>query len=283
MSEGGMYPWKVQKITYPKNGIPGNYTNLSHPLPDPPKDQIWVQDIHTREWKLVPLVVAAVASHDTEEDEVVEGDSAAAAAAEHPVVLASTTITATTVATADDTTTNNHATSTNGSITTAIPISTFEIGIPIDNIIRNTTTTSSNNNSSLQIINGIQYHTVQPTDTFQGLCLRYKLTPMELRRANNMVLMDSNLTLHTRLIIPMSTMKPSSSNSTNTVKKGDGGVDQEKEDKITALLSKASSSRSRSNGITHNKLSYSEARAYLEIEDWDVNRAMESVGEDFGW
>lgn len=278
-----MYPWKVQRITYPKNGRPGNYTNLSHPLPDPPKDQIWVQDIHTREWKLVPLVVAAAVastSHDTEEDEEVEDNGAAAS--DHSVVPAAST---TTTATTEDPTTNNIHGATTGSITTAIPISTLELGIPIDNTIRNTT--SSNSNSSLQIINGIQYHQIQPTDTFQGLCLRYKLTPTELRRANNMVLMDSNLTLHTKLIIPMGAMKPSSPSSpTSTKTSGHGGVDQEKEEKIAALLSKASSSSRRMNG-THNnnksKLSYSEARAYLEIEDWDVHRAMESVGEDFGW
>ena len=28
------------------------------------------------------------------------------------------------------------------------------------------------------------HHTVLPTDTFQGICLKYKITPTELRRAN---------------------------------------------------------------------------------------------------
>jgi hypothetical protein len=33
------------------------------------------------------------------------------------------------------------------------------------------------------------YREVLPTDTFQGVCLRYRVTPTELRRANKMLTM----------------------------------------------------------------------------------------------
>ena len=48
---------------------------------------------------------------------------------------------------------------------------------------------------------GIQYHEVLSTNTFQGIYLRYKVTPTELRRANKML--GSNLKLAPeKLIIP---------------------------------------------------------------------------------
>ena len=53
-----------------------------------------------------------------------------------------------------------------------------------------------------EIIDGVMYHKVQETDTFQGLCLKYKVTPVELRRANKM--MGTNLKLAPeKLVIPL--------------------------------------------------------------------------------
>lgn len=109
---------------------------------------------------------------------------------------------------------------------------------------------------------GIQYHRVLPTDTFQGICLRYKLKPTELRRANRM--MGTNLKLGPeRLIIP-----PNAANTPMT-------VPVTKKDKVAALLDKLPMS-------LKSKLSASEVRAYLELADWDVNLAVENVTEDFG-
>jgi hypothetical protein len=295
MSEGGIYPWKVQRIQYPKNGgRPGNDNNLSRPLPDPPKDQIWVQDADTREWKLVPLVVATVAhdAEDDEEEEEMNGADAAAVVA----MPASGGDANYENATAEST----MAVANHGTTTTAIPIPlpTVELAISIDNTRRRSYNNNNANETSLIGSDGIRYHVVQPTDTFQGICLRYKLTPMELRRANNMVLMESNnhLALHTKLVIPMrsktSTTITQSSSSSSSPTNNNKSVNQSKEEKIAMLLSKISSlssspslrgsnSGSRNNNVA--KLSYSEARAYLEIEDWDIDRAIESVAEDFGW
>ena len=289
MSEGGLFPWRVQKIQYPKNGHPGNYANLCRPLPDPPKDQIWVQDANTRDWKLVPLVVATTTT-------------AANAAGEEEEESRQNDNTTTTAAVASSPVTNDN--NNNHGITTAIPIPlpTVEVAIPLNynnNSNKNSNTNNCNNNETSLSSNhynsngdGNRYHTVQSTDTFQGICLRYKITPTELRRANKMVLMDNNLTLYKRLIIPTTTTSSSplhkgSNNGNNNNKnkqKEDGGLglDPEKTEKIIALLSKASrGSNTNANKIT--KLTYSEARAYLEIEDWDMHRAIKSVGEDFGW
>ena len=48
-----------------------------------------------------------------------------------------------------------------------------------------------------------------------------------------------------------------------------------KEEKIATLIAKVSR-------ITREKLIHSEVRAYLEMADWDVNSALESINKDFG-
>jgi len=108
-------------------------------------------------------------------------------------------------------------------------------------------------------------HKIQPTDTFQGICLRYKLTPTELRRANKML--GSNLKLGPKkLLIPLSNVKIANINSRSLTRK----------EKTALLVSKVSL-------ITKNKLTHSEARAYLDMADWDVDCAIEDVNGDFDW
>jgi ligand-binding SRPBCC domain-containing protein len=51
MAEGGMFPWKMQKIW--SRGPTANYSGLRDPLPKPPAGMIWHQDKDTKEWKLV--------------------------------------------------------------------------------------------------------------------------------------------------------------------------------------------------------------------------------------
>ena len=51
MSEGGRFPWKLQKIF----SVPvGRYERLRESLPKPPEGMAWYQNKETREWKLVP-------------------------------------------------------------------------------------------------------------------------------------------------------------------------------------------------------------------------------------
>ena len=145
MSEGGIFPWKVQKIELPKYGRAGTYAGLSKPLPDPPKGQTWVQDVSSREWKLVPVALAsahAVAVARVMDDaDVVAGQNSPA---------------------------------------TAVPVA-------VD------AATLVDRNRVAAPPGGIRRHEVIPTDTFQGICLRYRVTPTELRRANKMMGSDLKL------------------------------------------------------------------------------------------
>ena len=49
-----------------------------------------------------------------------------------------------------------------------------------------------------------------------------------------------------------------------------------KEEKIASLISKVTH-------ITKGKITYSEAKSYLEIADWDVEEAVDAVKEDVAW
>jgi len=107
---------------------------------------------------------------------------------------------------------------------------------------------------------GVFYHEVSETDTFQGICLRYKVTPVELRRANKML--GTNLKLApSKLIIP--------SNENNQKR---SVHEPTKEEKIASLVKEVS---------RNTKLSYSEARAYLELADWDLGCAIGNVKDGF--
>ena len=231
MSEGGIYPWKVQRIELPRSGgragAVTSYANLKEPLPSPPKGQTWVQDVQTREWKVVPVAV--------EQD-----DSSPPAVVARP---------------ADANYDGDDATA-----VVAAPVSVEAIPV----IVEATAT--------------VRYHDVLPTDTFQGICLRYKVTPTELRRANKMIAMAASSTslklAPKKLIIPANDRNKElflgGGSSSNTTKC------PTREEKIATLIYKVSR-------ITQNKLTYSEAVAYLELAEGDVTLAIENVYTDFGW
>ena len=108
---------------------------------------------------------------------------------------------------------------------------------------------------------GVLYHDVGETDTFQGICLRYKVTPMELRRANKML--GNNLKLApSKLVIP----------TTDDTCQKRRVMEPTKEEKIVALVKEVSQVA---------KLTYSEARAYLELADWDLGCAIGNAKEGF--
>lgn len=134
--------------------------------------------------------------------------------------------------------------------------------------IRETEGTSTSNNNTSTVISGVRYHEVLPTDTFQGICLRYKVTPTELRQANR--LMGNNLKLGpAKLVIP--------SNDKNKNEELDLDSQRStKEEKIASLISKVTH-------ITKGKITYSEAKSYLEIADWEVEEAVDAVKEDVAW
>ena len=236
MSEGGLLAWKIQKVKKPANGIQStcNFSDLNHPLPDPPKDQMWIQE--GREWKLVPVVEAVPAASSDSEIEM------AVASAGKFDEQGSDDVTAVAVSTA----------------------------VPVTNCKSNLT-----NNKNIDIIeDGIMYHQVQETDTFQGLCLRYKVTPTELRRANKM--MGTNLQLAPKkLIIPM--------NKNNLSLKNNIPKGMTKEEQIAKLVCEVRCRCKCNEKIQQHGLAYSEARAYLEMNDWDINSAVENAVDDLCW
>lgn len=233
MSEGGIYPWKLQRIEQPQSGgragVVTSYANLKEPLPCPPRGQTWVQDLLTREWRVVPVAV---------EDDI------------PPTVARPTDV--------------NDG---DGATTVAAPVAVV-VATPV--VVDVEATTSEG------LGGGVRYHDVLPTDTFQGICLRYKVTPTELRRANKMISMASSTSLKlapNKLIIP-------ANDRNQELFLGGGGITAKcptREEKIATLIYKVSR-------ITQqDKLTYSEAVAYLELADGDVTLAIENVYTDLGW
>jgi len=119
---------------------------------------------------------------------------------------------------------------------------------------------------------GIRYHEVLPTDTFQGLCLRYGVTPTELRRANKMLMTGSDLKLAPEVLVV-----PSNGKNNARLLDDDGRRrPPTKGEMIATLVHRVSRA-------TKDRLTHSEALAYLDMADGDVDGAVANAREDFGW
>mmetsp|Transcript_1053 Transcript_1053/g.1767 ORF Transcript_1053/g.1767 Transcript_1053/m.1767 type:complete len:192 (-) Transcript_1053:346-921(-) len=112
-------------------------------------------------------------------------------------------------------------------------------------------------------IEGVDYviHTVQPSDTFSGICLRYKISALQLRRANRFS--GTNLRLApSRLVIPLG-------------KDGLSGGHARRESpeyklkEVMAAVPQLGSS--------------AEAKSYLLMSGWDVEEAIKAAKDDLGW
>lgn len=145
------------------------------------------------------------------------------------------------------------------------------------------------------------YHVVQPTDTLQGICLRYRITPTELRQGN--MFSGSNLALApSKLLIPTtssssnktlgSTMHTSPTRRTKnhhhhhpTTTTTTTGVHheqrllnhtlQEKQHKIQLVCSTL--------GKKLCKIGKQEAVAYLDMNQWNVHEAIHDALHDWKW
>ena len=102
-------------------------------------------------------------------------------------------------------------------------------------------------------------HAVQPTDTFQGICLRYKITPTELRRAN--CFSGSNLSL-----APNPLKVPIHSNVGVAEAVPVNGPTRESQIQTVRRA------------CPH--LSVSEAKCFLELHDWDVAKAIRDARDE---
>jgi len=107
-------------------------------------------------------------------------------------------------------------------------------------------------------------HYIMPSDTFQGICIRYKIKPLELRRANGGFTGENLNLVPNPLKIPCRDFVTSA-------------VAQEVEDcaqpltqgQVVKVLLKEC-----------RGMSQSEARAYLMLNDWDLAEALENAHED---
>ena len=200
MAEGGVLPWKVQKINESR-GPAASFQGLRNPLPKPPNGQAWYRNPETREWSLIQTVSPETTPRPVE---VVQGVPIAATAhAEAEVATATATV--------------------------VLPHAKADF----------------------------VEHVVLPTDTFQGICLRYKITPTELRRANHFS--GSNL-----LLAPSTLLIPLNHNAASIPPP----QLETPEFKIAKVLS------------TVAGLSRSEAKAYLELNDWDADEAIANARND---
>jgi LysM repeat protein len=111
-------------------------------------------------------------------------------------------------------------------------------------------------------------HIVQESDTFEGICLRYKLTPSELRRANGFS--GSNLQLAPNpLKIPTANITATNAEAV-ALGSDDGALPRAltTEQVIQVLIKDCPG------------LSRTEANAYLELNDWEISEALKNAKED---
>lgn len=119
-------------------------------------------------------------------------------------------------------------------------------------------------------------HKVEPTDTLQGICLRYGITPVTLRQVNKFS--GSNLMLApTILTIPLKRSAGGKLGGGG----GGGGVmsaERKKQSDINQFLLALRKFQS-----SETAISTKEALSYLEMNDGNVEMAIEDAKNDFGW
>lgn len=228
MAEGGQFPWKRQTIDSSR-GPAADYSSLNEPLPSPPKGVEWKLDEPTKEWRLVRV--------DAEDDK-----------RRYDLEVAETW--------------NPHTGRVQPSIYPVVRKDKKELSDE-DYLVKEDTPEEAQSNTNKNAVENIDYvvHTVLPTDTLPGLCLRYKTKPTLLRQVNKFS--GSNLLLApSKLIIPLQ------ENNVNSIKIQDKTTPHYK---LHAILAE------------YPHLRQTECTAYLEMNDWDLPAAMQSIKEDEAW
>mmetsp|Transcript_25760 Transcript_25760/g.39569 ORF Transcript_25760/g.39569 Transcript_25760/m.39569 type:complete len:328 (+) Transcript_25760:278-1261(+) len=242
----GYKPWKAQKIDTSR-GPPTDYTQLTSPLPTPPAGMKWERNEQNREWVLVPRNGNPSNSQSVHQQQLAtEVEKAEKVEAEqnnsdedqdegHPLK--------------EETVSNDDA---DNDSAESDPSKDY----PNLSFFKN--------NKDEKMVVGIDYleHTILPTDTFQGICLCYKISAIKLRQTNQFS--GTNLKLApTKLIIPLrghpnkDKIKMQDRNSPDF--------------KIQTMVAEFPSLREK------------EVRSYLEIADWNVEDAMTDAREDLRW
>jgi hypothetical protein len=212
MSDGGRFPWKMQRIV---SRPTANYRNLRNPLPNPPDGMTWHHDTKTKEWSLVPVDKA----FNNVEDHADLVDSLPGET-RHCTQEASEAPTDDWEVLSDRVSNSSNSVLVPQSCGSVRSIPSLDKGVPgnssdqtelllpskIQRINKSTIDSSDNAlGPSGKGVLGVDYveHVILPTDTFQGICLAYKIHGTRLRQANGFS--GNSLSLAPpKLLIPLS-------------------------------------------------------------------------------
>jgi len=255
MAEGGQYPWNRQVIDRHR-GPACSYEEIRKSLPRPPAGQLWVQDLKTKEWTLEAGSVVACPTND-------------------------------------DNNNCNQATNNPPSSLPKPPKGKRWVQV-MENEKCEYAATQNNNNNEWHLVDcddekedkecteGQQEqrkfleHKVCPSDTFQGLCLRYKITPTELRQSNRGFSGTNLLLAPDPLRIPL----PLIGNIAIRVFDVYNGNINSANDKPSMVKKLQKACGYGLNCASNSKLALSEARCYLELNDWNYEEALKNAKED---
>jgi len=293
-----MYPWKIQKVVVAPTC---DYSDLRRPLPNPPKGTKWHQDKTTKEYRLIqeeeqfdttvvklPSSSVVVADHDDDDDVgkkkiEEEGRSNNNDCQEEAVVMVPMAV-AEAISSSDG---ENQWEILFSETPVAVSVPSCESRtvaaasgqhhdeqpgqqqrqktVIVERILSNSTVESNEEAVPAAPVLGVDYleHVVLLTDTFQGICLAYRITSTKLRQANRFS-GSSLLLAPKKLLIPI-----------NKKAFRDGYIRAQNIDsehyKILSLQA----------DLPH--LTSSEAKAYLKLADWNLEDAIQSAKEDGKW
>ncbi|CAB9497683.1 expressed unknown protein [Seminavis robusta] len=227
MADGGTFPWKRQNIDESR-GPAGSYDAVYRTLPDLPDGVAWQRNEKTREWSLIRV------------DQQQEKDK-------YQYKLQRATAW-------------NPRTGREQLTVTPVPKVPTK-GVDDDHTVATVISANEDDAPPLPVV-GKDYivHTVVPSDTFSGLCLRYKIKPVELRRIN--YFSGTNLALApSKLLIPLTT-------SIENLRLQDTSSPEYKMQMVLTEFP---------------KLASVERKAYLEMNEWDLEQALEEIRQDTEW
>uniref|UniRef100_A0A7S4QUU5 LysM domain-containing protein n=1 Tax=Ditylum brightwellii TaxID=49249 RepID=A0A7S4QUU5_9STRA len=207
MAEGGVYPWKIQKVE--AFGPTADYSNLSKPLPSPPDGMVWDQDVTTKEWKLISSPEQKAVVPKNEENKETLND---------------------------------------------------DIDV-LKQMAREEEKQKERQKSAGPT--HIQ-HIILPTDTLAGICLKYKISAVKVRQINRFS--GSNLHLAPNpLIIPI----------VDPQLLVDGVI---KVQNTESREFKRGAFRARFLSLRDGEIT-----SYLEMNNWDLEAAMQNAKDDIAW
>jgi len=237
-------PWKRQKKNSHSRGPAGNYTNLKDPLPNPPDGTAWVFIPQTKEWCITQVAVSV------QEEDTTDSDFNSAAV----------------VIDAEQKSRGDALKSIRSGDGTVV-----EAAMMVDSIVP---------------ASDYVTHRLESTDTLQGICLKYKVSPTTLRQLNGFSGSNLSLAPHTILLPKYSTSSSLTTNYNNKIhpSKTDDTSKEQKIHRFLHALKFSGDSRHRcATTLSTAALGRKEAIAYLDMNDGNLEDAIQDAKDDNGW